>query len=387
MYSKACYQMLIGVWHLLKQVMAFGNPTFGGVNTVEEALRLMAELNKRLRDQFGIEFAVSAHLIHEVQADPELLAVMGVANNPKAISLNQWLDGAAQGIYAPPGRMVPPGFGLPWSDEGAFINPRADVREFATDLLVDAFRLSEQIHASGIGLGNSIYWTGPDGIRWRRLANGENPILSYETVPELEEWNLVVNGVAQAVLKAREQGYTNTALYLEGKAGGDPCWIDVFVDIVLTLLGINQMNDVIGAPVVSWQGEFCHERGGGMRFADSLEAAIAANLFDGAVHMNAGPIASQNFSRLLEEGTPLAEFQQYVDPDLLVGQGPEEWLHDQRQSILAGLKWSHETGQPFQIEFDARHCREEDMVGSIEKSTQYVVDIANSVGATALPIL
>ena len=40
--SKPTLNLLVGGWHLLKQIMAFGNPTAGGFTTMDEALRAVA---------------------------------------------------------------------------------------------------------------------------------------------------------------------------------------------------------------------------------------------------------------------------------------------------------------------------------------------------------
>ncbi|MFA6963841.1 MAG: hypothetical protein WC227_03960 [Patescibacteria group bacterium] len=289
--------------------------------------------------------------------------------------------GIDEGIYPKIGRIIPPGFGLPWSDDGALINPDPVVRQIHHDVMVHAFKESAHVRESGHGLGNVIYWTGPDGIRWQRLVNGVDSTLSYEDNPNLEEWRMIVEGLTNAVGEARGLGYTNEKLLIEAKEGGDPCYLDPFTDVSLQILAISQINEGVGAKVAEWQGEFCHTRGGGTTFANGMTQAIGGGVFGGRIHLNSGPIANQRFSTMLAKGTPLSKFQQYVDPDYLPGQGVEEWLDDQQKSIQIGAEWSAQTGQPFEIEFDARFSRYPDMMGELRKSTLWTLHELQKHGA------
>jgi len=356
--------------------MAFGNPTAGGYTTMAEALWAVAQLNKRLMAEHGIEIAVSGHWWHELRVPDDAPEVGYSAqwNNPRGISLDQWMDGALCGHYPLIGRIVPPGFGLPGSDDGAFINPDPIRRKLASDMLIYSFKWSDRVKMAG-SEGDVIFWTGPDGIRWKRLVQGHDVLLGHDFNPQLEEWSLIVNGVGNAVKMARERGFTNTKLKIEGKPAGDPCYLDVFTDTSLEIECVRQINKVAGAMVAEWQGEFCHSRGGGQKFAAAMQQAIDAGVFGGAIHLNSGGLGTVSFTELLSKpgGTPASEFQQYVDNDFLPGEGVAEWVKDQLDTIKLGAKWSAQTGHPFAVEFDARFCRYADTIGALEKSARWTI--------------
>ncbi len=378
--SKPQLRLLVGAWHLLEQKMAFGNPTAGGFSTMDKALLAVAELNKELLAKYGIEFAVSAHWWHELAVPPDApLCIRYSAhwNNSRAIYPNDWILGVQLGKYAPIGRIIPPGFGLPGSDDGAFINPDPERRKLAHDMMVYSFQQSAEVKAKEVGLGNVIYWTGPDGIRWARLVQGDDVRLGYNLNPKLEEWKLIVTGLGNAIKEARQIDNSNVTLLIEGKAAGDPCYLDVFTDPHLEVMGIRAINKLVGAPVAQWQGEFCHSRGGGVRFSQAMRIAIAGGVFGGRIHFNSGGLASVNFSDLLAKkgGTPMSKFQQYVDNDFLPGEGVKEWLDDQRRSLRVGAKWSAMTGQPLEVEFDARFCRYKDTIAALRKSADWTIRV------------
>jgi hypothetical protein len=384
--KQAKFRLLVGAWHLLKQIMAFGNPTAGGFATMEAVLRAVGELNRVLYKQHGIELYVSAHLNHELAVPVGVPGEgqMAQYNNPRAISLDDWMKGIEHDEFAQFGRIIPPGFGYEWSDMGAFINPDPVVRRTAHDMMGYAFRLSSAVKEADAGLGDVIYWDGPDGIRWKRLVEGDDPILSYENNPQLDEWQLIIRGVGNAIKAAYELGYIDEKkdrLLIEGKAGGDPCYIAAFTDPHLEVRAINEINAIAGIDVAYWQGEFCHTRGGGMKFADGMRIAIEGGVFDGPIHFNSGGIASVNFSDLLTEGAPMSCFQQYVDPDFLPGQGVGEWIDDQRESLRVGVEWSTETGKPLEVEFDARFCREREMMAALLRASEWTIGELTKLGA------
>lgn len=370
-------RLLVGAWHLLRQVMQFGNPTAGGFSTMAGALREVAKLNKELLAVFGLEFAVSGHWWHEILV-PGNVPCIGYSsqwNNPRSVDIREWMEGARAGRLPLIGRIIPPGFGLPGADDGAFISPDPVRRQLAHDMMVFSFVTSAEVKAARAGPGNVIYWTGPDGIRWKRIVQGDDVRLGYRQNPNLEEWKLIVNGVGNAVRDARRKGVTNEALLIEGKAAGDPCYLDVFTDTALEVMGINHINAAAGANVAEWQGEFCHERGAGIRFHKAMQIAIKAGVFGGRIHFNSGGIGATDFSELLAKpgGTPMSRFQQYVDPDFLPGEGPREWLDDQRRSLAVGAKWSAMTGRPLEVEFDARFCRYADTIPALRKSALWTI--------------
>lgn len=386
--EKPRLKLLVGAWHLLKQIMAFGNPTAGGFKTMAEALWAVARLNEELMAKFKIELAVSAHWWHELVV-PSDLADVGYSaqwNNPRAIDLLQWMDGVRSGHLARIGRIIPPGFGLPGSDDGAFINPDPERRRLARDMMILSFETSSFVRTNGVGEGHVIFWTGPDGIRWKRLVEGNDVLLSHSLNPELEEWKLIVEGVGGAVSAARAAGFVDESeseIQIETKDAGDPCYLDVFTDTTLAIEGINQINAIAGAPVAKWQGEFCHSRGGGQRFTDALQQAITGGVFGGKVHLNAGGLGAVSFTDLLSGpgGTPMSKFPQYVDNDFLPGEGPAEWLDDQRATIELGAAWSARTGLPFEAEFDARFCRYPDTIAALRKSAEWTIAVFNEAAA------
>jgi hypothetical protein len=387
--TKPTLKLLVGSWHLLRQIMAFGNPTAGGFQTMAEALYAVAQLNQWLGATYGIEIVVSAHLWHELIV-PDCVSEIGYSaqwNNPRAIELETWVDGVRAGRLAPIGRIIPPGFGLPGSDDGHFISPDPVRRKLAHDAMVHSFRLSDFVKTAGVGEGDVIYWTGPDGIRWLRLVQGDDVLLGHDLNPKLEEWGLVVNGVGNAVRAAREAGFVHTSLLIEGKPGGDPCYLCVFTDAQLEILGIKQINSIAGADVARWQGEFCHERGAGVAFVTAMGQAIQAGVFGGEIHFNSGGRGAVNFAELLSKpgGTRASLFPQYVDPDFLPGEGPAEWIGDQLATIQLGAKWSAHTGRPFKVEFDARFCRYADTIGALQKSAVWVIENFNEAVAQMGP--
>ncbi|GAG01760.1 unnamed protein product, partial [marine sediment metagenome] len=106
--------LLVGAWHLLKQIMAFGNPTAGGFSTMADALRAVAGMNKKLKARHGLTFAVSGHWWHELLV-PRNAPEIGYSahwNNPRSIDFDEWMEKAKTGEFAPVGRIIPPGFGL-----------------------------------------------------------------------------------------------------------------------------------------------------------------------------------------------------------------------------------------------------------------------------------
>ncbi len=378
--AAAQIRILVGSWHLLAQRMAFGNPTAGGFQTMAEALHQVALLNEKLSDKYpGLELAVSAHWWHEllVPTNAKLIGGSAVFNNPRAISLDDWADGYQSGYYPPIGRIIPPGFGLPGSDDGAFIHHDAARRELAHNMLVYSFQCSEEVKEFDYGLGDVIYWTGPDGIRWRRLVEGDDVLLGHKLNPQLEEWQLIVNGVGGALKDAHKRGYRNTRLLVEGKPAGDPCYLDVFTDTVLEIEGIKAINTIADARIASWQGEFCHTRGSGQSFASALQQVVKAGVFTGQIHFNAGGLGAVSFTQLLsvDGGTPMSKFPQYVDNDFLPGEGVAEWLEDQRKSLEIGLGWSSVTGQPLEVEFDARFARYPNTIERLERSVDWVMGV------------
>jgi hypothetical protein len=377
------YRISVGGWHLLAQNMAFGNPTEGGFSSMRDALGAVGALNRVLKTEHNLEISVSAHLNHElaVDIDDENVGFMARHNSNRSIPLDEWITAYRIGKYPPIGRIIPPGFGYPWSDRGAFINPVEEIRERTKLMMVHAFQLSEKVKAGSAGFGEVIYWTGPDGIRWERLVNGDDPVLSYENNQELDEYKKIIEGVSSAIMMARDLGY-NSRLLLEGKAGGDPCYLDAMTDTRLEIVAINKINSLIGEKVVEWQGETAHVRGGGETFANGLQMAINGGVFNGAIHLNSGGIASQKFSDLLSVGTKMSLFQQYVDPDYQPGQGVTEWLEDQSNALLVGALWAgKKEDRVFQIEFDARFSRDKDTIGALKKSIDWTVREMQKHGA------
>lgn len=388
--NKPKLKLLVGSWHLLKQNMAFGNPTAGGFTSMAEALFRVAKLNDEdfLKER-GIEFAVSAHWWHELIV-PGSRSDVGYSakwNNPRAIHLDQWADGYRGCHYAPIGRIIPPGFGLPGSDDGAFISPDPERRKLAQDMMVLSLETSDWVIREGLGEGNVIYWTGPDGLRWKRLVEGKDILLGHHLNPELQEWNLIVTGVGGALYQHLSVSPESLSkLLIEGKPAGDPCYLDVFTDTTLEAMGINHMNEVgccSKKKVAEWQGEFCHSRGSGQTFSTAMQLAIAHGVFGGRIHLNSGGLGQVNFTNLLCEpgGTMMSLFPQYVDNDFLPGEGVPEWLADQIATIQLGAKWSAQTGQPFEVEFDARFCRYVDTIGALRKSALWVIDIFDAAVA------
>jgi hypothetical protein len=385
--NKPQLRLLVGAWHLLKQTMGFGNPTAGGFATMAEALRAVARLNRELKGSHGIEFAVSGHWWHEILVNGCDHAVARAVNhsacfnNNRSIGLNPWMMGVKTGDFAPIGRIIPPGFGIPGADNGAFISPDPSRRELARNMMVLSFAASEMVKRNQCGMGNVIYWTGPDGIRWKRLVEGNDVRLGYELNPKLEEWRLIVDGLATAIREARAKGFTEETLFIETKSAGDPCYLDVCTDVHLAVRAIEEINGLVGAKATEWQGELCHDRGGGMPFYKAMKIAIRSGVFGGRIHFNAGGLGQTSFSKLLARrgGTPMSKFQQYVDNDFLPGEGVKEWLDDQRESLRVGAIWSARTGKPLEVEFDARFCRYADTIGALKKSAEWTIKTFNEV--------
>lgn len=371
----------VGGWHLLEQAMGFGNPTAGGFKTMAAVLKAVAELNHELKARYELEFAVSSHWWHELcvpEAEP-LIGYSAKWNKDRSIDLPEWLEGMKDGTFAPVGRIITPGFGLPGSDFGMLINPDLERRKLAHDMLVFSFATSMKVRKAG-GVGHIIYWEGPDGIRWTRIVQGDDVLLGYELNPQLEEWKMVVEGLGNGIRDARAAGYTEEDVLFEGKAAGDPSYIGIFTDTKLAVRAIKEINVIAGANVVQWQDEFCHTRGGGELFWKAMYIAIKGGVFGGRIHFNSGGIKSGiPFSKLLAVpgGTPLSKFQQYVDPDFLPGEGPAEWLEDQRKSLAVGAEWSAMTGKPLEVEFDARFSRYADTIGKLRKSAEWTIGVFN----------
>jgi len=162
---------------------------------------------------------------------------------------------------------------------------------------------------------------------------------------------------------------------IEGKAAGDPCYLDAMTDVRLEVMGINEINAGVGAEVAEFQPEFAHERGAGIRFCDALKIGIRGGVFGGNIHFNSGGLAQKRFSRLLAnpKGTPMSLFQQYVDPDYLPGEGPTEWVDDQVRSLGVCAEWSARTGLPVNVEFDARFARYGDTMGKLRESVIWTI--------------
>ena len=378
-------KLFVGGWHLKKQIMAFGNPTAGGFNSMADALFAVGRLNDKLLEEHGIEFAVSAHWWHELLVPEDVFGAQW--NNPRSIGLAEWIGKTAMGMYPKIGRIIPPGFGLPGSDDGAFINPDPERRKLTRDMMVLSFEVSNMIRILGHE-GNVIYWTGPDGIRWKRVVQGDNVILGHDLNPQLEEWELIIDGISEALSIAKQKGCMNgSKLLIEGKPAGDPCYLDVFTDTALEIKGIEQINALYGCKIAQWQGEFCHSRGSGQTFASAMKQAIDAGVFGGRIHLNSGGLGGVNFTELLSRpgGTPIDKFPQYVDNDFLPGEGLPEWVNDQGDTIRLGVEWSARTGEPFEVEFDARFCRYADTIGALEKSAQWVIGQFKDATRAVLP--
>ncbi len=375
----------VGLWHLLKQIMGFGNPTPGGFTTAKDALVAVNDLNAVLFPEFGVSFDVSAHWWHEilVPGDEPGIGYSAKWNNDRSISLREWKEGIRAKKMARAGHLIPPGFGLPGSDLGAFTNPDPERRQLAEDMVVYSFAKSDEVKREGCGSGDVVLWTGPDGLRWGRLTDGHDVRLGYNYNHKLPEWRMIVGGLSRAAKRARSLGYLLTKFLMEGKRAGDPSYLDVFTDTYLTIMGIREINLLIGATVMYWQDEFCHVRGGGQKFADAMQQAIRADVFDGDIHFNAGGLAAVNFSKLLSrpQGVLASKLQQYVDNDFLPGEGVWEWKHDQKKTLALGARWSAQTGKPFVVEFDARFCRYTDTIGELEKSARWTINTFNEAVA------
>ncbi|MCX6752158.1 MAG: hypothetical protein NTZ87_01515 [Candidatus Nomurabacteria bacterium] len=376
---QASLELLVGGWHLLHGTIQFGNEGAGGAQTVQESLEQVQGLNQELKP-LGIGFRVSAHWWHELAVNSKHPIVGGSAhlNKPRCIELPEWIEGAKSGKYPKPGRLIPPGFGTPGADLGAFIHPDPTRRKLCHDMMVYTMEECENtMTALSIDDVNGIYWTGPDGIRWQRLCNGDDPLLGYKCNQKLEEWGLVVGGVGSALKEARERGFTKRAkLLIEGKPAGDPCWIDVFTDDVLCCEGIRQINAIAGGELALWQSELLHTHGSGIPFAEGMRIAIRNKVFGGHIHLNAGPVSIQKYGPMLAKrgGTRLSKFQQATDPDFLPGEGPKEWLRHQTDALMVGARWSALTGKVFRVEFDARFSRYADMMARLKKSAMFTLD-------------
>jgi hypothetical protein len=372
-------ELLVGSWYLLKGTIQFGNETHGGFNTVEEALKAVNELNDELSETLGVAFRVSAHWWHELAVASEHSVVGKTANlnKSRSIELPYWLEQAKANKLPKPGRLVPPGFGTPGSDHGAFIHPDPERRKLCHDMMVYSFEEAENcMDVLGTDDIHVIYWTGPDGIRWQRLCNGDNPRLGYGLNQKLEEWKLVVGGVGNALKEANERGFAKRAkLLVEGKPGGDPCWLDIFTDDALCCDGIHEINNIAGEKIAWWQSELLHTHGAGIPFVQGMRIAMKRGVFGGHIHLNSGPVSVQNFSKLLAKkgGTPLSKFQQATDPDFLPGEGPREWLKHQEDALALGARWSAQTGNVLRCEFDARFARYADTIGALKKSAEFAV--------------
>ena len=380
---KPVLELSLGMWHMMKGTIAFGNPVEGGFAHMSEALFQVELLNKKLKADGLPELAASSHLFHEmVLASDDLVGDVDQYNSPRAITIEHWIKGMKKGIYPKIGRIIPPGFALPWSDRGALIHPDKEIRQFHINGLAKSFVLSRMVKDAG-GKGEVIYWTGPDGIRWRRLTGGQDVRLSYKLNPELEEWKLIIGGIVEAVKIAEKMGFNDELLLIEGKAAGDPCYLDTFTDQTLTVMAINEINEKVGRRVAVWQPESAHERGSGKTMAEAMKEVYPQGVSENQIHLNAGGLAPVVFSDLLAkpEGTMASEFPQYVDNDFLPREGPPEWVEDQVNTIEIGTKHSSETGKTFQVEFDARFSREKDTIGALEKSTRWVVEQFNKAVA------
>jgi len=366
--------------------MAFNNPTASGFVNMQQVLMSVAELNRELKESHGICIHVSGHFWHEIAIDSDtpLVGHSHRFNNPRCVEMKDWIEKAKSGVYAPIGRVIPAGFGIDEADEGAFINPDKEHRLLSHNMLVHAMRVSANVKSEQAGLGDIIYWDGPDGIRWRRLVDGNDIYLNYKSVPKLDEWKLIVSGVGNAIKEARLQGLVNEKVLIEGKPAGDPCYIAVMLDPYLEMQCIGEINEVAGAEVAWWQGEFAHERGAGWKFRKAMELAIKRRKFRGQVHMNAGGLGQMNFTKALKKkprGTKLSEFQQYVDNDYPTGTGVREWREDQKKTIQLGARWSAETGLPFELEHDARFSREKDTIAALRKSVLWTKRIFDEEAA------
>lgn len=383
------YRILVGSWHLLVQLMQFGNRTFGGFVSMDEALREVALLNKKLA-QYGIEIFVSAHLNHElaIPSDAPTIGELSKFNNPRAILLNDWIDGIKDGTYAKIGRIIPAGFGYPWSDQGAFINPVEEVRQLTLNNMVYAFSQSTLVKSGGFGLGKVIYWDGPDGVPYSYLTQGNDIHLGHDQNPELPEWNLMQNGLISAIKQAIELGYVSPGdLLFESKPGGDPCYLGLTTDTFLEIKMLQAINNGVDEEIGVWQGEFCHSRGSGQKFSDAMNQVIAAKVWRGQIHLNSGGLGQVNFSELLSipGGTPASRYPQYVDNDFLPGEGVSEWVEDQKNSLKIGAEWSANTGEVFEIECDSRFCRYTNTIQKVEESVMFIKNIMDSCDAIPAP--
>jgi len=363
----------------MKQIMAFGNPTDGGFSTVSGALRAVARLNQQLKGEFGYAFAVSAHWWHELvlAANTPNVGYSSQWNNPRSIELADWMEGVKVGHYAPIGRIIPPGFGIPGADHGMLTNPDEKRQRLGRDMIAYSLMVSKRVkkdHPSN--KGNIIFWTGPDGIPWLLIVQGKDILLGHKLNPKLPEYGQIVGGISAGARIARAKGCLDERIFIECKSAGDPCYLDVFTDTVLEIAGIQAINAQVGADVAQWQGELCHTRGGGQTFASAMKQVIKAGVWGGRIHFNAGGMGATSFTKLLSkpEGTPLSMFQQYVDPDFLPGEGPQEWLDDQIRSLEIGARWSADTGLPFEVEFDARFSRYPDTIGALYKSAKWTIE-------------
>ena len=365
MKYKPQLSLLAGSWGGLNPYrLQFGNLKQGGSEAVDPLLRLGAEFNKWLSGEYGLTMSWSAHLNSEVKVHDGHPAAQ--YNSPLAIDLDRWIEGSLAGTHAPVGRIIPKGFGYDWSDLGAFRNNDPQVRQFHHDGMVLSFRYSEKVRQAKAGPGKVIYWDGPDSLDWQRVLTGHDIWLSYGSVPTLVEWKRLVAGVGDALLEAVESGLTaqGSELLVEPKGGGDPGYLGILMDSVLTLQAIGDINKAAGvesAPVAWYQPEGAHVRGEGERLSAALERARKLGMWNGQVHMNCSPLAKVPFSRLLgaqPNGTLMSEFTPATDPDFNVWPcAIAEWVDDNREAIRQGVIFSGETGKPFEIEFDSHICR------------------------------
>jgi hypothetical protein len=356
-------KLLAGSWGALHPyTLLFGNPMQGGWPNMDKLLRAGAEFNKWLVGELGVEpMAWSGHLNSEIAVPGGHFAAQ--YNSPHAIELGRWIDGSLSGVYAPVGRVIPKGFGYPWSDFGALKNDAPAVRDFHHRMFLDACKWSDQVIAAKAGTGDVIYWDGPDALDYRRLLTGEDIFLSYKTVKETVEWQRLVQGVGNGLKDAIAAGYlkNGTKLLFEPKEGGDPGALGILLDRVLTLQAIDEVNAIAGCsgdPKAWFQPETAHIRGGGERISSGVKAAREQGKWRANIHLNCSPLGPVSFSALLgrePNGARISEFVPATDPDYNVWPcAIPEWVDDNVEAIFQAVLCSGETGCVAELEYDSK---------------------------------
>ena len=350
------YKPSVGIWCLgeSRPTRFSAASTAKGWASVPDRLTQLKAASEDWQSRHGWP-AVNAsfHTVHELRSDSS--KAVGF-NSPNAIALEDYVAGVREGRYPRCTAITAPAFGWPGSELGVILSEDPAIRSIGRALTIEAIGTTRLLLREGIGEGLAIWWPGEDGgVNPLRVAPDEK--WSNESIPKSAQWERFREfwvDVLSSALKIEAVVATQSSglpLICHEKKGGDPA-IDIISTGMLARLFRSQVNNQVGAAVMSSNDEVAHDLAVGEFFNQELQANIAAGQFCGFFHANSGHLNPVRHSNLLKIGHHPLDLLVAFDWDCPFGYGSPEVVNDQRLAVATMKGWSARTGKPIYVEYD-----------------------------------